>query len=158
MPPPTAIGDTVGNSHTGASNNERVDRPSDPGLSKPMVRPNTLVVERTFHQGEERPVGETKALQHSQRQGLGLRRGEGTQKGTRGVRQLEPKDAEAGLDETVHTVKDGMSTLVIHASGGAINSGKGVDEGSGCEGSGDGFRSTTSRPSELFDSLDLSVS
>lgn len=156
MPPPTAIVNTVGNSHTGAANNERGDQQSDPDLSKPTVSPNTLVVERTFHQGGEQLIGETKALQHSQRQGLGLRRGEGTHTGTGGVRQLGPKNAEAGLGETVHNVKDGMSTLVMHASGGA--SGECVDEGSGCEGSGDGIRSTTSRPSELFDSLDLSVS
>lgn len=163
-PPPDAIGDipvlgnscTVGNSHTGAADNERVGRQSDLNSSEPTVRPNALVLKRTFQQNDEQPVVETKVLQHSQRRGLGLRPnrlGQRAQKGAGGVLQLQPKDAAAGLDEIARTVNDDINTLVIHQTGG-----EGVDEGGSCEGSGDGLRSTKSRPSELFDSLDLSLS
>lgn len=157
-PPSAAIGDTtvgssytVGNSHTGAEDNVRVGRLADPDPSEGMVRPNALVtrvVERMFHQGDKQPIGEKTALQHSQRHGLGLRQGEGgsegDQKGSRGVPQLETEDAAGGLDKAARTVKGDISTLVVH---------EGV-----VEESGDGFRSTRSGPSELFDSLDLSVS
>lgn len=152
-PPPAAIGDTAigssyaeGNSHTGAEDHERVGRQEDPDSSEGVVIPNALVraVDRKFHHGEKQPIGEKTALQHSQRHGLGLRLGEEGEKGSRGVLQLETEDAAGGLDKTARTVKDDMSTLVLNEDV--------VEE------SGDGFRSTRSGPSELFDSLDLSVS